>query len=194
MLGEDVVIKKTSAWTFNTSGTGGLGLGFFAAVGGELVLKPPSGPLKGFWYGAAGVGVGVGVKRIPKIGRIIDTRGISEKGSATAAPKSFWNHGVVYIMDGLAGDELTAEDFRGVCISLDVGGGVLVGYAGTALLINVNPLALAAKAVEGPALSWIGPSLGPKAMVLSRGFTAGPQASVGASETVGYMWPKSGDP
>ncbi len=108
MFGEEVRIKKTSAWTFNTSGTGGLGLGFFAAVGGELVLKPPSGPLRGFWFGTAGVGIGAGIKRIPKIGRIIDSRGLSEKGSANAAPKSFWNHGVVYVMDGLTADELTA--------------------------------------------------------------------------------------
>lgn len=190
MLGQQISIRKTSAWTFNTSGTGGLGLGLFTATGGELVLNPPSGDPKGFYYGAVGAGLSLGVRKIPKIGRILDSRGLSERGGANVAPKSFWNHGVVYVMDGCRGDELTAEDFRGICIATDVGGGVLVGYAGTALLINVDPLALMAQ--TNPALSLIGPPLRPKAMVLSRGWNVGPQASVGISETVGFMWPKKG--
>ena len=189
--GHEVRISKTSAWTFNTSGTGGLGVGFFAATGGELVLNPPSGDPKGFYYAAAGVGVGVGIKRIPKIGRILDSRGLSEKGGANVAPKSFWNHGVVYVMDGCPNDDLRPEDFKGICLSTDVGGGVLVGYSGNALLINVSPLALAAQAA-GPIGSLLAPSLKPHAMVLSRGWNVGPQASIGISETLGYLWPKSG--
>ena len=189
MFGQQLSIRKTSAWTFNTSGTGGLGLGYFAASGGEVVLNPPTGAPKGFYYAAAGVGLSVGLKKIPKIGKI-DTRGLSERGAAVVAPKSFWNHGVVYIMDGFAGDELGVEDFRGVCCAIDLGAGVLVGYAGSALLINVNPLALVS--ATNPVMSLIGPSLSPKAMVLSRGWNAGLQASAGISGAVGYMWPKSG--
>ena len=191
MFGQQVSIRETSAWTFNTSGTGGLGVGFFAATGGELVLNPPSGDPKGFYYGAAGAGLSLGIRKIPKIGRILDSRGLSERGGANVAPKSFWNHGVVYVMDGCPGEDLTAKDFKGVCIAIDVGAGVLVGYAGSALLINVNPLALMAQ--TNPILSLIGPPLRPAAMVLSRGWNAGPQASIGISGTVGYMWPKAGE-
>ena len=190
MLGDLISIRKKSAWAFVTSGTGGLGIGFFAGSGGEVVLSPPSGPPKGFYYGAAGVGVSAGLKRIPKIGRILDPHGVTERGAAVGAPKQFWNHGIVYVMDGCQDDDLTAEDFHGVCCTIDIGAGLLIGYSGSGLLINVNPLALIDSV--NPILSMVGPSLRPKVMVLSRGWNAGLQASVGASASIGYMWPKSG--
>ena len=58
------------------------------------------------------------------------------------------------------------------------------------MLINVNPLALLTS--PSPLLSLIGPSLSPKAMILSRGFTAGPQTSIGVTAQIGYLWPKAG--
>ena len=114
---------------------------------------------------------------------------MSEKGGGAVAPKSFWNHGVVYVMDGCRGDDLKVEDFRGICLSTDIGAGVLVGYAGNALLINVDPLAVRAAT---PAAALFAPPLKPHAMVLSRGWNVGPQASVGASETLDWLWPESG--
>lgn len=56
--------------------------------------------------------------------------------------------------------------------------------------MNVNPLALIAE--TSPLLSLVGPPLSPKALILSRGWNVGPQASVGVSGTIGYMWPKAG--
>ena len=88
------------------------GLGYFAASGGEVVLNPPSGAPKGFYYGAAGVGLSIGLKKIPKIGKILDARSLSERGTGVVAPKSFWNHGVVYGVDGVSGDEQSVQDFR----------------------------------------------------------------------------------
>ena len=46
MFGQQLTIKRESGWTFNTSGTGGLGIGFVAASGGEIVLNPTSGEPK----------------------------------------------------------------------------------------------------------------------------------------------------
>ncbi len=184
-------IRKESAWTWNTSGTGGLGLGYFAASGGELVLNSPSGEPRGFYYGAVGGGLSVGVRKVPKIGRILDPRGLSNRGGAVLAPKSFTNHGVVYVMSAFERDELTAEDFRGVCIVTELAAGVLIGYSGGAFLIDVNPLAVAAMA--NPLTAAIAnAALNPKAMILDRGWNAGLQASAGATATVGYLWPKSG--
>lgn len=78
MFGQTIHIVRQSQWEFVTSGTGGIGIGYFAAGGGEEVLKSPSGENKGFYYGSAGVGLSIGIKRIPKIGRIVDSRGLSE--------------------------------------------------------------------------------------------------------------------
>lgn len=93
-------------------------------------------------------------------------------------------------MDGFHGTELAVEDFRGVCVLVDLGAGILVGYSGAAMLINVNPVALIAQ--SNPLLALLGPSLSPKAMILSCGFTAGPQASAGITAQIGYLWPKAG--
>lgn len=190
MFGQVTHIVRESTWTFVTSGTGGIGLGFAAANGGEVVLKPADGPNKGFYFGSAGVGLSVGIKRIPKIGKIIDSRGLSERGGGNIAPKSFWNAGIVYIMSGFRGTELSAEDFRGVCCVVDLGAAILVGYSGAAMLINVDTLALIA--ATSPVLSLLAPPLNPKAMILSRGFTAGPQAGAGVTGQIGYLWPKAG--
>ena len=97
-------------------------------------------------------------------------------------------------MGGFHGTDFGVEDFRDVCCVVDIGAGVLLGYAGSAMLVNVDPLALIvnAAAATSPMLSLFAPSLNPKAMILSRGWNVGPQASAGISGSIGYLWPKAG--
>lgn len=142
-----LTIKRTSAWRFDTSATGGLGVGFVVASGGRIALLPPGQtdtdhPL---WlnFGGAGVGLSAGVRKVPKVGRLVDSRGLSERGGANAAPANFWNNGVLYVMNGCRTDELTLDDFKGTCCFIDIGFGLIVGYAGFGLLLNVNPRVLA---------------------------------------------------
>ncbi len=133
-------IRKTSAWKFQTSATGGLGVGFFVASGGGIALIDPKskGEDHPTWlhYAGAGVGASVGLRKIPKVGPAIDTRGLSEKGSGNLAPASFWNHGIVYVMNGCSGDDLELTDFKGPCCFVDVGAGLVAGYAGFGLLMK----------------------------------------------------------
>lgn len=180
-------VKKESAWTFNTSGTGGAGLGFFAGSGGVVVLNDPGQQVQRFHYGAGGVGLSAGIRKIPKIGKIIDPRGLSNRGGGNVAPERFWNHGSVYVMDGCRGDDLTRGDFQGICAVYDAGAGLIVGYSGALMLVGINPLALAVSAA-GIVGQLFGPPLSPKAMILSRGWNVGPQASAGVTAQLGYMW------
>ena len=185
-------IRKKSAWTFNTSGTGGIGIEFVAASGGTVVLDDPKGTTRNFRYAAGGVGVSAGIRKIPKIGKLdtrkLDPRGLSDHYGGNVAPKSFWNHGVVYVMDGCRADELVAEDFHGICIVIDAGAGLILGYSGSLMLVGVSALALAARATI-PLADILGPPLAPKAMILSRGWNVGPQASAGITAQLGYIWP-----
>lgn len=188
-------VRKRSAWTFNTSGTGGVGLELVAASGGTVVLNDPGGQVRNFHYAAAGIGLSAGIRKIPKIGKLdtsrVDPRGFSDHGGGNLAPQAFWNHGAVYVMDGCAHDDLTIEDFRGICAVYDAGAGLILGYSGSLMLVGLNPLALAVAATAGPLGQLLGPSLAPRAMVLSRGWNVGPQASAGVTAQLGYMWPVS---
>ncbi len=193
MLFSGLSIARKSAWTFNTSGTGGLGIEFVAVSGGTVVLDDPSGKETRFRYGAGGGGLSLGIRKIPKIGRLdtskIDSRGLSNRFSANIAPEPFWNHGAVYILNGFRGAELTREDFRGACIVFDAGAGLIVGYAGSAMLVGINAAGLAL-AMASPLGSLLGPGINPKGIILSRGWNVGPQASAGVTGQVGYLWPK----
>ena len=51
-------VKRTSAWRFVTSSTGGVGVEFVVAEGGTLYFQYPAGKDVTFRYGAAGGGIG----------------------------------------------------------------------------------------------------------------------------------------
>ena len=181
-------IKKESAWTFNTSGTGGAGLGFVVASGGEIVLNDPAKKAVRFHYGGVGAGLSIGLKKVPKLGRFMDPRGLSEMGGGVLAPESFPNHGVVYALSGCPGADLTKDDFKGICLFFDAGLGLIAGYAGETMLMNCNPIAFAALVGGGIAGQLLFESLlQPRAMLLSWGPNLGLQANAGVSESIGYL-------
>jgi hypothetical protein len=103
---------------------------------GEIYLKDPSGKSVTFNYVAAGAGLAVGLK-LPKIGKVeVNLKGASV-GSAIA-PAAFPNSGEIYILDALAGNELTADDIRGLCIFCEVGGAAVVGVSATAMIFGAR--------------------------------------------------------
>lgn len=191
MFWSGLSIRARSAWSFVTSGTGGVGIEFVAASGGTVVLADPQARERRFRYGAAGGGLSWGIRKLPKLGRLdtskLDPRGLSDHFSGNVAPQSFWNHGSVWLFDGFKGKELTVDDFSGICLVFDAGGGLILGYSGAAMLVGIDPIALATVAMGLPGML-LGPSLDPKAVILSRGWNVGPQASVGATGQVGYLW------
>ncbi len=179
-------VKGVSKWQFQTSGTGGLGLAFVVGSGGEIVLKSPTGPITSFHYGAVGVGLSFGLKRVPKIGRF-DSRSLSEKGGAAVAPEDFPNHGLIYVLYGCNDADLSTQDFKGVCIFYDAGVGLIAGYAAEVMLMNCNPGALAAMASGLPGVIVGEELLNPHAMLVSWGPNLGLQANAGISGSVGYL-------
>lgn len=187
-------IKRQSAWSWNTSGTGGAGLGLVAASGGAVVLNDPAKQVQRFHYAAGGVGLSAGIRKIPKIGKIVDPRSLSNRGGGNVAPEFFTNHGTVYVMDGCSRDELVREDFHGICAVYDVGAGIIVGYSGALMLVGLDPLALAARAAlaANPITNMLAPRLRVKAMILSHGWNTGPQAGAGITGQLGYIWPTPG--
>jgi len=76
---------RESKWTFETSNGGNIAAGLIAAEGGSITLKDPSGRPVRFYYGALGVGVGVGAS-LPKIGKykVPPSSGSSESMPSTA--------------------------------------------------------------------------------------------------------------
>jgi hypothetical protein len=89
-------VPHPSAWQFVTFGSGGVGVGFVAAGGGQVVLKDPSDVDQTFTYGGVGVGLSAGLK-IPKLGKI---KIPAPKNTATAGPMAFPSTGAVFTFGG----------------------------------------------------------------------------------------------
>lgn len=179
-MGLAVTIKKESAWKFNTFGSGGLSVGFVAVSGGQVVLNDPSGTATTFTYGGAGGGLSAGLK-IPKIGKLqIKT----PKGGATgsAGPFAFPSTGALYITDAFGGDELAKGDIQGLCAFVEVGGGIIGGGSGIAMLLDLNGWWLAGIPATAPLL--LGSA---SAVLLMAGLNVGVQAQVGGSAFLGYI-------
>lgn len=177
-------IKKTSAWSFNTFGSGGLSLGLISVSGGEIVLNDPAGAATTFYYGGGGGGVSLGLK-LPKIGKVqIET----SKGAVTgsAGPTAFPSTGQLYITDNFSAAEFTKSDIQGVCAFAEVGGGIIGGGSGIAMFIGVNPLNVPL-AISIP--GWGAKKLlnSARGLLLMAGANAGIQAQIGGAIYLGYL-------
>lgn len=185
-------IKKQSQWTFNTSATGGVGVGFVVGSGGLIVLNTPDNFQASFHYGGIGAGLSFGGKlpKIPKLPKI-DLKGKSGAGSTT----DFTSTGTVYVMEGCKKDELTPTDFEDPCVFIDAGGGAIVGYSGTAMLAGISSMALLKAGLTAGLVP--GTLVDPlvladvlstaQALILMRGWNAGLQIGGGASVSIGYL-------
>ena len=173
------VSVRPSAWQFVTFGSGGVGVGFFAASGGTIVLKSPAGNDISFYYGGAGAGLSAGLK-IPRLGRVqIPTRG--GPGTGSVGPTAVPSTGTIMVTGNVAG-ELTESDIQGCCAFVEAGGGLIVGGSGVALLAGCNPAWLAV------------PVIGPerftnsaRALIMMAGLNVGVQAQVGITASIGYL-------
>ena len=190
-----VEIVKQSAWTFDTSSSGGLGVEFFVAEGGMIYLKDQTGAPAAFRYGAAGAGLSAGFK-LPKIGKIeIPIKGKGVGGAI--APASFPNAGILYVLDGCPGGELTRQAVTGVCMFIEAAGGLIVGYSGMAMVFGMSPAWLAAVAAANaagplgiPAQMMLQQKLMATAtgILLTRGWNVGVQGGGGVGAYLGGLW------
>jgi hypothetical protein len=183
-----LIVKKSSAWQFVTSSTGGVGVEFVALEGGTIWLQDPRSQVVTFHYGSAGVGLAAGLK-LPKIGKLeLKLRGKTVGG--VIAPGAFPNTGKVYVLETFSGDELTASDIRGVCAFTEVYGGVIGGGSATAMIFGMNPVWLAVAVAAGPMASlpmmkMLSTATG---VLLMAGVNVGIQAGVGAGIFLGGLF------
>jgi hypothetical protein len=184
-----LIIKKESAWTFYTSSNGGIGVEFVAAEGGAIWLVSPYEDYVKYYYGGVGAGYSWGLK-VPKVGKVqLRIRGKGITGNV--APASFTNAGKLYILDSFAGDELTASDITGVCMFVELGGGVVAGGSATAMVLGMDPLWLAALLATSFApnpfiMSKLATSA--TALLVMGGVNVGLQAQLGGAAYVGALW------
>lgn len=132
-------VRGESKWKFQTSGGGGFTLEFFAATGGEIVLKDPSGRYRTLYYGGVGIGAGTPIK-IPRFGRFSPHRlNLTPYGrsvSVAGAPTVFPNIGDLLILDGFPKPELELEDIIGGVLVAELSGFVIGGGSVQAFLLG----------------------------------------------------------
>ncbi len=172
------VTKGKSKWEYKTSAGGSAGVGIATAAGGMMRLKDPSGNLVDFHYGSLSVGLGTPGVRLPhtppKLNLITPT--------ITGSQTFFDAVGVILVGEGCKAAELTADDFRGPCLTVDVGAGLGGGVAGTAFCLGINPMLIP---LGVPALPHLLASS--KAILVTGGVNLGIQIFAGMSGGVGYF-------
>jgi hypothetical protein len=182
-----LTIKKESAWQFVTSSSGGVGVEFVAAEGGSLTFDDPNGATVSFPYGAAGLGLSAGFK-LPKIGKLqVDGKSVG----AAISPAAFPNAGKLYILDTFDGQELGRSDITGVCMFVEVAGGLVAGGYATAMLLGMDPGYLAAVAITPALINQIFLEKllnSATALLLMGGASVGVQAGGGIAAFVGGLW------
>ncbi len=131
-------VKKESAWKFETLSTAGVGIEFVAAQGGAIYLSDPKGSSQKFRYGAAGVGLTFGLK-LPKVGKLNLPTVKGKSVGGVVAPAAFPNMGQVFVADTFSGEELSRSDITGVCLFLEVGGGLIAGGSAIGMIFGMDP-------------------------------------------------------
>lgn len=187
-------ILRPSQWTYETGATGGISVEFVVASGGTIVLHDPARKEEDFWYGGLGVGIGIGLKlpkiKLPKMTipeiKIPKVAGREVGGAGSA--KSFPSSGAVYMTSSFEKQELTRSDIQGATLYVDAGAGLIVGHAGSAMLLGMNS-ALLAMGLSNPAMSFlmIEAIQHAPAVLLMHGWTGGLQAGGGVGLLAGYL-------
>ncbi|MBI6899550.1 hypothetical protein JET64_22325 [Pseudomonas putida] len=185
---------STSDWEYETASSGGLTVMFAAASGGMLTLKDPTGALHQYRYGSGGVGAGAGA-RLPRYGKVnLQVRGKSV--GAAGATEDFYARGKVLVADSIAARGLNREDFKGACVFIEGGLGLIGGASFSGMLFGLDTKLLAMTAAT---VIPVGQLLLPqdtterllrsaKGVILTGGVNAGLQAGVGGTFTLGGLF------
>jgi hypothetical protein len=183
-------MTSESKWTFDTFETIDGSKGASAATGGKLFLKNPDGEGRQYQYIAVGRGAGFDL-----------TDGylkFMKDKNLGVAPDFFPSAGTVYKLPQFSGEELTEDDFAGVCLIYEAAAGVVGVVGGTVMLLGGSTPKLALLTASAPAAAAGGPTglalamgafalfIGSfKAGIAITSWSAGLQA--GVSGCIGYM-------
>ncbi|MDH1632422.1 hypothetical protein [Pseudomonas mosselii] len=184
---------SVSDWKYKTASGGGLTVMFAAASGGLLTLTDPDKAEQQFRYGSLGVGVGAGA-RLPRVGKInLLVRGKSV--GAVGANEDFPAIGTVLVADSVAGRGLVRDDFKGGCVFLEGGLGLVGGGSGSGVLFGLDPkLLILSTAAVGAGGALLPQDTLPrllrsaKGVIFSAGFNIGVQAGGGLTLTMGGLF------
>lgn len=177
-----------SAWTWETSGSGGFSIDVVAATGGVLKLFDPAHRETVFYYGGLGMGISTPGVKVPKLGSAIAKQLVGRMLNGSVAPTFLWNTGVIFRGWGVGTRELTRADFTGACILADLGVSTPIrGLVGSVFLVGIDPLSLLMSMSPPLMVAEIamgrGAALAPKAAIFaagdSRGLVAGGNAYLG---------------
>lgn len=175
-----------SNWEYKSATGGGITVLCATAGGGVLTLKAPDGSLQDFRYGSLGPAFGEGLK-LPRIGKL--------KLEVTGANGAFDSGGYIFQTNAASARTLTREDFRGPCVIVEAGAGLVAGVSGSAMLFGLDSKLLA--------MAWLlsSQTLTPDGLrrlerllrsargaIFAGGFNAGVQAGGGISLTVGGLF------
>src|SRR5262245_20227747 len=129
----NVRYKYESEWTYDTSDSSGGGFWFAAGEKGGIKLTSPAGQSVWFSYFAAGGAAGASLK-IPGVGKLEvlgDGKwGLGQKTKGfggTFASDDYYSTGRVLVLDSFKGEELSARDFTGYCLLMELSAGLMTG-------------------------------------------------------------------
>lgn len=126
-------IREKSKWKVDGSVSTGLSFLFASGGKGTINLVDPDGDRVDFPYGYGGAGYSIGVKYDPK-----DKFGSDD--FALSLPIDLPNAGAIYMLDSFKGDELTMEDFSGICFIGEISlGAVAMTLSATGMLLGIPP-------------------------------------------------------
>ncbi|HIE5582450.1 TPA: hypothetical protein ACXNQX_000986 [Pseudomonas aeruginosa] len=181
---------KASHWDYDTSAGGSANLGVFAGSGGTIRLRSPSKAYHTFSFIGAGAGLGVGA-RLPRFGKVnVNIKGVGVGGAG--ASESFYSIGKVFTNESILKNDLSPSDFRGPCLWVEGGFGLIAGFSSSMLLFGLDPLRLGAMAAlaTNPGLANLGVQLlvsSANGAISMGGLNAGVQVGGGCAAYVGLI-------
>ncbi len=187
-----LMVTERSKWTFDTSGTGGIGVGFVAAEGGVIKLSDPQNQPVNLKLAAIGVGISEGFK-FPKIGKLPVPKIKGQQVGGAAAPTFFPNAGRIWKTSACNTPELTHEDFCGPTLFGEIGASILIAGTGNAMLLGFDKVLFAEMmaTITMPVVSAMTVDralASAKAVLVSAGVAASPSAQAGVAAFTGYIW------
>jgi hypothetical protein len=180
-----ILIKKRSAWRYDTFASVGIGVGLVAAEGGSLSFLDPRNTRQQFRYGGVGAGFAWALK-IPKLPKL-QIRGNST--GSVVGPSTFPNAGALLVTTNCATDDLSRSDFQGPCAFMNGGLGLIAGASAGIMALGLNPVAVAA-AIASPFAAqvlWPNAIRSARAILFFGGVNVGGQAGVAAAGYLGAV-------
>src|ERR1051325_606572 len=116
-------VKRKSDWSYKTSSSGGLGLGFVSVGIGSITLNSPAGYEVVFTYKSLGAGISEGL-------------GLPKSINVGFSREEYPSIGQLFVLEQFEGWELEARDIEGLCVIVEVSAAAGDGASFTAMVLG----------------------------------------------------------